>query len=177
MSNYRLSLIFFILLEGGIYFLLKESTVYILIVLLLYMTLLLVFSMNLRFNFFLKAYSNAKEGYVLVGFDDGPDPKMTLKILDVLKEYNAKAIFFLIGEKAKKHPEIVRRIAKEGHLIGGHSMNHRNNFAFLSRSKVEEEIMGGINSVEEITQKEINLFRPPFGLSNPVIANVITKNN
>jgi peptidoglycan/xylan/chitin deacetylase (PgdA/CDA1 family) len=57
-------------------------------------------------------------------FDDGPDPEHTPPLLDLLAEHGVKASFFLIGEKIEKHPELVRRIVAEGHLVGNHSYSH-----------------------------------------------------
>lgn len=58
-------------------------------------------------------------------FDDGPDPKHTPPLLDLLGEHDVKASFFLVGEKIEKHPKLVRRIVAEGHLVGNHSYSHR----------------------------------------------------
>lgn len=135
------------------------------------------FSMNLNFNFYLKVKNKAKSGYVTLGFDDGPAPEMTLKILDILTKYQAKAIFFLIGENAIKYPDIVREILSRGHLVGGHTLHHPANFGTLGFTQAEEEILGGINAVEGITGQKIVFFRPPLGVSNPIIAAIIKKNN
>ena len=112
-----------------------------------------------------------------MGFDDGPDPEMTLIILDILEQYNAQAIFFIIGKNALNYPDIVREVIDRGHLIGGHTLNHPANFGTLGLARTEEEIMAGIKVIEEITKKKITLFRPPLGVSNPIIATIIKKNN
>lgn len=61
-------------------------------------------------------------------FDDGPDPFYTPRLLDLLKRYNMKATFFLVGSHAEKHPEVVKRIHSEGHLIGIHNYVHKSNW-------------------------------------------------
>ena len=61
----------------------------------------------------------------LLTFDDGPDPDTTPRVLDGLDDAGAKAIFFVIGERAKKHPALLRRIVESGHEIGNHSYSHK----------------------------------------------------
>ena len=61
---------------------------------------------------------------IALSFDDGPSPRYTGEILDILKEYNIHATFFLIGENAQRYPELVRRIQSEGHEIGNHTYCH-----------------------------------------------------
>ena len=61
---------------------------------------------------------------IALTFDDGPHPKYTEQLLDGLKEREVKAAFFLIGRSAEEYPEVVRRIDREGHLIGNHTYNH-----------------------------------------------------
>jgi peptidoglycan/xylan/chitin deacetylase (PgdA/CDA1 family) len=61
---------------------------------------------------------------IILTFDDGPIPGVTDKVLDVLKEYNIKATFFVVGKNVKAHPELMERIVEEGHVVGNHSMNH-----------------------------------------------------
>lgn len=179
MFSFKQMTVLFLLIEGVIFYLLRNTAVLLpalLFVLLVYL-LLFFFSMNLKFNFYLKAKNKAKKGCVVLGFDDGPDPEMTLKILDILEQYNAQAIFFIIGKNALKYPDIVREIIDRGHSIGGHTLNHPANFGTLSLVRTEEEIMAGIKVIEEITKKKITLFRPPLGVSNPIIATIIKKNN
>lgn len=62
---------------------------------------------------------------VFLTFDDGPDPLGTPQVLDILSRHKAKATFFVIGEKALKHPDLIARILREGHALGNHSWDHR----------------------------------------------------
>ena len=179
MLDFKQIVILFLIIEALIFYLLPSTGISLsvmLCVLLAYLVLFF-FSINLKFNFFLKAKNNAKKGWVVLGFDDGPDPEMTPKILDILEEYNAKAIFFLIGENAIKYPDIVREIIKRGHSIGGHTLHHPVNFGTLGLIRTEAEIMDGIKVVEEIVKQKITLFRPPLGITNPVVAAIVKKNN
>lgn len=69
---------------------------------------------------------NIHQGYneIILTFDDGPNPGVTDRVLDILKEHNIKATFFVIGTNAKAHPELMKRILDEGHIVGNHSMTH-----------------------------------------------------
>jgi peptidoglycan-N-acetylglucosamine deacetylase len=95
-------------------------------------------------------------------FDDGPDAIYTPQILEVLKEKNIRATFFVIGQQVKKHPEILKRIVNEGHAIGNHSWSHVD-FTKLTASQLRKEIKLTeaelINHVGEAT----TILRPPFG--------------
>ena len=67
-----------------------------------------------------------KPGKIALTFDDGPDPVWTPKILDILKQENVKATFFIVGENGQANPDLVKRIVAEGHEIGNHSFTHPN---------------------------------------------------
>lgn len=104
---------------------------------------------------------NSKALYLT--FDDGPVPAVTPWVLDLLAEYDAKATFFCIGENVQKHPEIFRRILKEGHQVGNHTYNHLNGWRtsvseYLSNTKKTSEIFQEVNP--DFTDE---LFRPPYG--------------
>lgn len=179
MLSFRQVCILFLSIEALIYFLLRgsENLLPLLFLVLLVYLALFFFSMNLSCNFYLTAINKAKKDCVILGFDDGPDPEMTPQVLDILEAHQAQAIFFLIGKNALKYPEIVREINRKGHLIGGHTLHHPANFGMLDLHRTEEEIMEGIKAVEGIINQKITLFRPPLGVSNPIIAAVIKKNN
>lgn len=120
---------------------------------------------------------NDTENSVMLTFDDGVDELQTPKVLDVLRKYDAKAMFFIIGEKAEKYPGIVERILAEGHKIGIHTYSHKNNFPILSYSKIYEEIFKTKEILEKIANRPINLFRPPFGVTNPMIGRAVRELN
>lgn len=94
-------------------------------------------------------------------FDDGPDPEWTPQILDVLKQYNIKASFFLVGENADKYPSLVRRIFDEGHDLGNHTFTHPN-IGLVSSRRARLEINATQRSIEAITGHSTRLFRPPY---------------
>lgn len=89
-------------------------------------------------------------------FDDGPHPEATPFVLDLLKEYNAKATFFCIGKNVAQYPSIYSRIKNEGHRVGNHTMNHLNGWKTDDATYLENVIEAG----KYIDSK---LFRPPYG--------------
>ncbi len=101
---------------------------------------------------------------VYLTFDDGPDPRTTPYLLEVLEEANVKATFFLIGSQVARHPELVEQIARHGHELGNHSYNHCFMPMLLSRD-LEKEIADTNERISEITGcPPPVLFRPPYGL-------------
>lgn len=101
--------------------------------------------------------------YVALTFDDGPDPLYTPKILDILKEKNVPATFFLIGKNAEAYPEIAKRIVAEGHSIGNHTYSHKSLIP-LSAKNTYKEIKNAEAAIEEATGIRPTLFRPPRGV-------------
>lgn len=101
---------------------------------------------------------------VALSFDDGPDPEYTPQVLDLLAKHRAKATFFLIGERAARHPELVRRIRDSGHEIGNHYFI---NGATLRHS--DRDFVGYLDRTEGATEISTSpkLFRPPGGVAWP----------
>ena len=102
-----------------------------------------------------------EEHAVTLTFDDGPDPKWTPKILDILKQYNVKATFFLLGSQAENYPFLVQRIVNEGHEIGNHTYTHPN-IAEISAQQIQLELNATQFLLESITGRSTILFRPPY---------------
>ena len=98
---------------------------------------------------------------VAITFDDGPDPKWTPHILDILKAANVKAAFFLVGANAEKYPGLVRRIVDEGHEIGNHTYYHPN-LALCWPEHIRLELNATQLLIETITGRSTTLFRPPY---------------
>lgn len=92
-------------------------------------------------------------------FDDGPDPAATPRLLDILGAYDARATFFMLGEAAARHPEIVRDVARRGHAIGNHSWDHPS-FPMIGRAQRLAQIR---RCAGAIGTHGMPLFRPPFG--------------
>lgn len=102
---------------------------------------------------------------VSLTFDDGPDPEATPELLRILAARGARATFFLTGERAACHPEIVRAIVAGGHEVGNHTWHHRNAW-FLAPGATAEEIAGGARILADITGRVPALYRPPWGIVN-----------
>jgi cellulose synthase/poly-beta-1,6-N-acetylglucosamine synthase-like glycosyltransferase/peptidoglycan/xylan/chitin deacetylase (PgdA/CDA1 family)/spore germination protein YaaH len=101
------------------------------------------------------------EHQVAITFDDGPDPRWTPKILDILKGANVKAAFFLVGANAERYPNLVRRIVNEGHEIGNHTYYHPN-LALCWPEHIRLELNATQLLLETITGRATTLFRPPY---------------
>lgn len=102
---------------------------------------------------------------VALTFDDVPDPRYTPKVLDQLKRQGVKATFFVVGHRAKKHPELVRRIQAEGHIIGNHSYSHPQ-FKRRTVKQFQIEIKKTEQIIEQIVGYRPKLIRPPYGEIN-----------
>jgi peptidoglycan/xylan/chitin deacetylase (PgdA/CDA1 family) len=102
---------------------------------------------------------------VALSFDDGPDPEATPRLLRLLAARRLRATFFLIGERAERHRELVRAIARDGHEIGNHTWRHRNAW-FLSPGATAREIAEGARRLGEIVGTRPRLYRPPWGIVN-----------
>jgi len=112
--------------------------------------------------------TNAKEIYLT--FDDGPTPEITPWTLDVLNQYQAKATFFCIGSNAAKHPDIFKRLLKEGHSLGNHTHNHLKGWKSTTEDYLKNIAEAEAIFTSQISQatpsqdlKNTKLFRPPYG--------------
>jgi peptidoglycan-N-acetylglucosamine deacetylase len=133
----------------------------------------------IHLNFHVKAFSKnslEKNKKIALSFDDGPHP-ITPQILHLLGRYNAKATFFCIGKNIEKHPEILKKIVDDGHVIGNHSYSHSRFFDFFRKDQVAQELEDTDIIIEKMIGKKPSFFRPPYGVTNPAIrkALAITK--
>jgi len=110
---------------------------------------------------------------VALTFDDGPDPVDTPRLLDLLREKNVKATFFVVGRRAERHPEIVRRAWEEGHLIGNHTWSHPPLFCFLTPRRLRSEIERGAECIGRICGVRTRYFRSPIGLRHPLLRSAL----
>ncbi|WP_078546555.1 polysaccharide deacetylase family protein [Litchfieldia alkalitelluris] len=100
---------------------------------------------------------------VALTFDDGPDPRFTPQLLDVLKKNNVKATFFLMGARAEAFPDLVKRIQAEGHIIGNHTYWHPNLVEQGDLATLEREVTQTERVLEELLGYRTKLFRAPYG--------------
>ena len=123
---------------------------------------------------YVKSYCCAKcvDKSVALTFDDSPSP-MTEKVLDVLKEHDVKASFFLIGQNIEKYPNILQRIVDEGHIVGNHSWAHTADFPTKTYAEVENEFKKTSALIYKLTGRQPLFFRPPFGVTNPRIGRAV----
>lgn len=126
--------------------------------------------MNLLEFPFIRSYLDRKllcsvstdEPRVALTFDDGPNPNHTPKLLDLLRKRMVRATFFLVGKRVRRHPELARRIAEEGHEIGNHGMHHVPVLLLPPALAAREARRAGV-LLEEVTGKRPRFFRPPMG--------------
>lgn len=105
------------------------------------------------------------EPYIALTFDDGPDKVQTIKVLEILKKYEIKATFFVIGERIEYQKDILKKIVDEGHEIGNHFYSHEN-INKISKEKIRESIMTNNELIYSITGKMPKLVRPQYGIVN-----------
>lgn len=104
---------------------------------------------------------------VALTFDDVPDPRFTPAVLDVLRAKKVRATFFVVGTRIVKNPAIVRRIHREGHVVGNHSYSHPD-FSKLRLSKMQEQILRTEKVINRVVGFKPKLVRPPYGEIVPV---------
>lgn len=104
-------------------------------------------------------------------FDDGPYPPYTGRLLEVLKEKKIHATFFLVGEQARLHPDLVRRMVDEGHTVGLHAFCHRD-FLKLTEEEKEKDLQQGKEILQSITGKEPVYWRPPHGFRDSSVMKI-----
>lgn len=122
-----------------------------------------------------------QDNLVALTFDDGPSPHTTPQILKILRQYNVKATFFVVGERAKQYPHLIQSIVDEGHALGNHSFKHANlkkqSLCFIRQELVEtnqaiecarsQSVSGSTDTPQKIPS--VIFFRPPYGRISPKV--------
>lgn len=116
------------------------------------------------FGFRVFRRGKSEQEYALT-FDDGPDPVYTPQLLDLLKRFDAKATFFVVGMHAEKHPELLKRMHDEGHLIGIHNYVHKSNW-LMRPVTVRRQIARTEAVIRRVTGEGTTFYRPPWGIVN-----------
>ena len=137
----------------------------------------LFFIEKFRLNYFSTAIHSGNQEGISLTFDDGPNPKFTEKFLDLLKKYDVKATFFIVGKNIEGNEAILKRIVNEGHIIGNHSYKHVGWYNTLSSSKILADIELCNKLIKDVTTKDLIFFRAPFGLTSPNIAKALNKSD
>ena len=117
----------------------------------------------------------ATRNEIALTIDDGPDPRVTPQVLDVLDRYRARATFFCIGELAARHPALCRQIVARGHAVENHSQHHRHHFSLSGIAGYTREIQAAQDTLAGITGQPPMFFRAPAGLRNPFLAPVLAR--
>lgn len=117
----------------------------------------------------------ASRDRIALTFDDGPDPRVTPRVLDLLDEHSARGTFFCIGRKAEEHPGLVAEIVARGHRVENHSHGHPNSFAFYGPRSQARQVDRAQEALEEITGRRPRFFRPPAGFRNLWLDRVLAR--
>lgn len=129
-------------------------------------------SANIRSGVYIKTFSriSGNEKVIALTYDDGPDPFLTPRLLEILDKYNVPAVFFCIGNKIPGNEALLKKMVEKGHLIGNHTYSHSSKFPLFSEQKMSSDIRQCELLISKVTrQKDLSLFRPPFGVTNPTV--------
>jgi peptidoglycan/xylan/chitin deacetylase (PgdA/CDA1 family) len=108
---------------------------------------------------------------IALTFDDGPNDPYTLRLLDLLARYQARATFFLVGNFVRSRPQIARALCEDGHLLGNHTMSHPS-LLWERPARVREELASCNAAIEDATGQSVQWFRPPFGARGPDVLRI-----
>ena len=165
-----------LLLVGVGYFLEIIALWWAIPVIFIYAIILIYGAITVHSGFFKEVIcTSAKPNQMALTFDDGPDPDRTPTMLRFLKEHSIKGTFFIIGEKAKAYPELVKQMVDEGHTVANHTYSHPLIWGFMNQEGLEHQIDQTKAIIQKITGNEPLFFRPPFGVVNPSVVKVIEK--
>src|SRR5688572_25374284 len=128
-------------------------------------------------QFFLpvRYHGSEESNSVALTFDDGPIAGKTEEILRILESHSVRAAFFCIGNRVEANPELTKRIHESGHLIGNHSYWHRATFDLQSGATIQDELTNTDNAILKAIGVKPALFRPPYGVTNPMVAWAVKK--
>lgn len=118
------------------------------------------------------AYRTGVPNKLAITFDDGPNPSITPKLLDLLAKHNAKATFFLVGKFVRECPDLTREILARGHALGNHTDTHPNLF-LCGPKKTTEELRCCTEAIKQAAGVEPRWFRPPFGFRTPWLHGIV----
>ncbi|WP_430869593.1 polysaccharide deacetylase family protein [Cupriavidus basilensis] len=123
----------------------------------------------------LLALPPSAQGCVALTLDDGPDPELTPRVLDLLDRHQVRATFFCIGARAARHPDLVREIVRRGHAVENHSLDHRHHFSLFGPARLMRDIGAAQQVLTELGGVAPRFFRAPAGLRNPFLEPVLCR--
>ena len=179
MSKHQLTAItalflFLILVIAGFY--VSVHPIWFVVLGVVWVTITATGSYSISWNFHVQAYcQNPLETRkrVAITFDDGPS-ETTALVLDILKKYDVPASFFCVGRQIERHPTILQRICREGHIVGNHTHSHSKSFGFYNKQQVVDELQRTDKLISDLCGKKPIYFRPPFGVTNPSIRRALS---
>ncbi len=136
----------------------------------IFLVLSTVFVRFLPFSAYATVYRSVHtdKRQIALSFDDGPHPRLTPEILDILDEYGVRATFFMIGVNVENYPDAAREVIKRGHEVGNHTYHHRH-VEGLDEGTLALELTRCEDALEELCEYRPHLFRPPEGAINEYI--------
>jgi peptidoglycan-N-acetylglucosamine deacetylase len=117
--------------------------------------------------------SSAARGEIAITIDDGPDPDVTPRVLEVLAAFEARASFFCIGERVTRYPDLAKEIVRRGHSVENHSQRHRHSFSLLGPRRMAAEVAQAQECIARVTGETPRFFRAPAGLRNPFLEPIL----
>jgi len=114
---------------------------------------------------------------IALTFDDGPNPEITPRVLDLLDAASARATFFCIGQRARQHPALLREIVARGHAVENHTDRHPNHFSVLGPRAIEREVAAAQNCLADLTGRSPQFFRAVAGLRNVFLEPVLARHD
>jgi peptidoglycan/xylan/chitin deacetylase (PgdA/CDA1 family) len=112
---------------------------------------------------------------VAITFDDGPDPQVTPRVLDILERYGFAASFFCVGNRAARYPDICREIVRRGHALENHTQHHYHRFALLGPGAIRRELCACQAVLTRVSGRRPGFFRAVAGLRNPFLEPVLCR--
>lgn len=116
-------------------------------------------------------FQTAQARKLAITFDDGPNPAITPKLLDLLDRHRAKATFFLVGKYVRECSSLAREIASRGHVVGNHTETHPR-LVYCSPERTRAELIRCSEAIHQATGEKTRWFRPPFGYRSPWLAGI-----